>query len=85
MYQEQLRIEILRRRFPEGTKIRLELMVDEPQMPPGLKGEVLAVDDAGQILVKWENGSALSLQPRRDSFYKISGPKRETVDKEVFR
>ena len=37
-------------------------------MPPGLKGKVDMVDDAGQIHVNWENGSSLALVPGVDSF-----------------
>ena len=31
-------------------------------------GEVMGVDDAGQLLVRWETGSSLSLIPDIDSF-----------------
>ena len=34
----------------------------------GTMGEVMGVDDAGQILVRWETGSSLSLIPSVDSF-----------------
>ena len=61
-------LERLRRTYPNGTKVRL-LAMDDIQAPPvGTKGEVRGVDDAGSILVSWENGSSLSLIPGMDAF-----------------
>ena len=48
-------------------------------MESGLKGTVVYVDDIGQILVQWENGSSLSLIPGVDRFHKISGPEKKTI------
>ena len=54
-------IAALRQRYPRGTKVEL-LAMDDPQAPPtGTMGEILGVDDAGQLLVRWETGSSLSL------------------------
>ena len=62
------RIEALRKYYPRGTKVKL-LAMDDPQAPPtGTMGEILGVDDAGQLLVRWETGSSLSLIPDEDSF-----------------
>ena len=62
-------IAALRERHPHGTKVEL-LSMDDPQAPPtGTRGEVLGVDDAGQLLVRWETGSSLSLIPGVDSFH----------------
>ena len=61
-------IAALRQRYPRGTKVEL-LSMDDPQAPPmGTMGEVMGVDDAGQLLVRWETGSSLSLIPGVDSF-----------------
>ena len=61
-------IAVLQRQYPRGTKVEL-LGMDDPQAPPtGTMGEVMGVDDAGQILVRWETGSSLSLIPGVDSF-----------------
>lgn len=58
----------LRERYPRGTKVEL-LAMDDPQAPPmGTMGEILGVDDAGQLLVRWATGSSLSLIPGMDSF-----------------
>ena len=61
-------IAALRERYPRGTRVEL-LCMDDPQAPPtGTMGEILRVDDAGQLLVQWETGSSLSLIPGVDSF-----------------
>lgn len=73
-------VEILKARYPKGTRICLDEMEGEPQMPAGLKGKVFDVDDMGQIHLEWENGSTLALVPGVDKFHKISSPEK---DKEV--
>ena len=61
-------IAALQRQYQRGTKVEL-LGMDDPQAPPtGAMGEVMGVDDAGQLLVRWETGSSLSLIPDVDSF-----------------
>lgn len=60
--------EKLRRKYPHGAEVTLELMDGYPQMLPGLKGTVDYIDDIGQIFVKWENGSLLPLNPELDRF-----------------
>ena len=61
-------IAALRERYPRGTRVEL-LAMDDPQAPPtGTRGEVMGVDDAWQILVRWETGSSLSLIPGVDFF-----------------
>ena len=62
------RITALRERYPRGTRVELLAMGDPQAPPPRTMGEVMGVDDAGQILVRWETGSSLSLIPGVDSF-----------------
>ena len=65
------KIKMLRREYPAGTKVEL-LEMDDRQAPPvGTIGEVIAVDDIGQLVMKWQNGSGLSLIPGVDSFRKV--------------
>ena len=53
---------------PIGTKVELVSMNDKQAPPAGTIGKVWGVDDAGSILVRWENGSSLNLLPDVDEF-----------------
>lgn len=54
-------VDLLRSRYPKGTRVEL-LRMDDPQAPPvGTKGIVQGVDDAGSIMVSWDNGSGLNV------------------------
>lgn len=54
-------IEKLREQYKENTRIEL-LSMDDRQAPPvHTKGTVKGVDDIGNILVNWDNGSSLSI------------------------
>ena len=69
------RIAALRKYYPRATKVKL-LAMGDPQAPPiGTMGEILGVDDAGQLLVRWETGSTLSLIPGVDSFRIVQSDK----------
>ena len=59
-------IERLKERYPAGTVVRLGQMEGEHQMPSGMEGKVIGVDDIGQIHVEWENGSTLALHIHRN-------------------
>lgn len=63
-------IERIKAEYPLGSHVKLIEMQGEPQMPYGLKGTVMSIDDIGQIHVNWENGSTLALT-EEDSFSKI--------------
>ncbi len=54
-------LKMLRETYPKGTRVELIEMSDPYRvMPPGLKGTVEFVDDAGGIHISWDNGSSLA-------------------------
>ena len=61
----QAEVAAIRKRYPAGSRIELDYM-NEQGMPPGLKGIVKSVDDAGQLHMIWENGRSLALVPGAD-------------------
>lgn len=65
--------ELIKKKFPKGTRVELIHMSDEQAPPPGTKGTVKHVDDMGTIHVSWETGSSLGLIPGVDSFKVIGG------------
>ena len=74
-------IEYYRSRYPVGTRICCDCMNDDPRpIPPGTTGTVVGVDDMCSILVKWDNGSRLSLVPGTDSFHIIKQEENEEPD-----
>ena len=64
MFTMHIRPEVLarlREEYPAGTRVELIEMNDPyREMPPGLKGTVQMVDDAGGIHINWDNGSSLA-------------------------
>lgn len=59
-WKTQAEVAAIRKRYPAGSRIELDYM-NEQGMPPGLKGIVKSVDDAGQLHMIWENGRSLAL------------------------
>ena len=60
-------VERLKKQYPAGCRVEL-LRMDDVQAPPiGTKGTVIGVDDIGSIMVRWDNGSGLSVAYGEDS------------------
>lgn len=59
----------IRTLYPAGTRVEL-IEMDDPyfHQHPGEQGTVQGVDDMGQIMMRWDNGSSLSLVPGYDKF-----------------
>ena len=54
-------IEAMKKRYQEGARVELLQMNDTQAPPIGTQGTVIGVDDIGSIMVKWDNGSTLSV------------------------
>lgn len=68
----RMKAERYKKEYPPGTRIEL-ISMDDPYAPvePGTKGTVIAVDDAGNLLMQWDNGRTLSVIPGEDCFHRI--------------
>lgn len=63
----------MQKQYPEGTRLLLNSMNDPyAPVPPGTRGTVDFVDDAGQIHMKWDNGRTLAIVPSEDDFRKLT-------------
>lgn len=67
-----------KKEYPSGTRIELEFM-DDPHhpVPPGTRGTVRIVDDAGSLHIDWDNGRRLAVLPSVDRFRKLSAAELE--------
>lgn len=54
-------VERIRKEYPAGCRVELVRMDDFQAPPVGTKGTVLGVDDIGSVMVRWDNGSGLSI------------------------
>lgn len=72
-YPKRETVERLRAMYPKGARVEL-IEMDDPyrDMPPGLKGTVVAVDDIGTVHIAWDNGSNLGAAYGVDRIWRIS-------------
>lgn len=62
----QMVLDMLKETYKPGTRVEL-IQMDDAQAPPiGTQGTVFGVDALGSIMVKWDNGSTLSVVWRVD-------------------
>lgn len=54
-------VERIKTAYPAGCRVELVRMDDMQAPPIGIKGTVIVVDDIGSIMVRWDNGSGLSI------------------------
>lgn len=66
--ENRRKVEMIKNKYPVGTRIRLNYMDDNYSVPRGTCGTVEYVDDEGQIGMNWDNGGTLSLVYGVDSF-----------------
>lgn len=75
-------VERIKKKYPVGTRIRLNHMTDNYGVEDETLGSVAYVDDEGQIHMNWDNGRTLALIESEDSFEIIEKPK-DNIDMEV--
>ena len=71
MNYDENRIKSIKARYPAGTRIQLDSMNDPQAVESGTLGTVIMVDDAGDLIMKWDNGRSLNLIPGEDGFHTV--------------
>ena len=51
----------IRKQYPKGARVELVRMDDFQSPPVGTQGTITGVDDMGNVLMRWDNGSGLSI------------------------
>ncbi len=64
-------VELLKKRYSAGTRVRLLKMEDPNPVPIGMLGTVEDVDDIGSLVVQWDNGRKLHVLHGIDEVEKI--------------
>ena len=59
--RDRQEVEMIKKMYPVGTRIKLNYMEDGYAVPSGMTGTVDYVDDEGQIGMTWDNGRTLAL------------------------
>lgn len=79
MVYNEKKVELLRQRYPEGTRICLDHMEDLCPVESGTCGTVQFVDDAGTLHCKFDNGRMLGVIPDVDEFHIIEQEQTEEI------
>ena len=70
MYFNDEFVQMIKEKYPEGTRIVLDQMGDDPRpIAPGTAGTVRVVDDMGTVHCDFDNGRRLGLVPGEDTFH----------------
>ena len=63
----------IRKEYPVGTIIELISMSDKFAPPKGTLGEIIGVDDLGDLEMLWSTGSSLKVILSEDRIRKVNG------------
>lgn len=82
IFADKKTVERLRAEYPVGCRIVLDEMDDRHAPRIGTQGTCRGVDDAGNILVSWDNGSSLNVAYGADSCHRVAseGEIKESLD-----
>ena len=83
MIYNQNKVEKLRQRYPEGTRICVDSMDDYCPILSGTCGTVEFVDDAGTLHCKFDNGRTLGVIPDVDDFHVVKQEQPQTDEPTV--
>ncbi len=75
-------VEARKARYKPGCRIEILADMQDPyaNIPAGTQATVRGVDDAGQIMCVWDNGSTLSVIPEVDAIKLLPSVPDEVVD-----
>ena len=73
MIPSENELERIRRDYPVGTIIELISMSDKFAPPKGTLGEIIGVDDLGDLEMLWATGSSLKVILSEDRIRKVNG------------
>ena len=59
----------LREKYPERTRIVLDFADDKYAVESGIKGEILGINEQGNIFVLWQDGSVFAIDTESASFH----------------
>ena len=83
MIYNQNKVEILRQRYPEGTRICVDSMDDYCPIESGTCGTIEFVDDAGTLQCKFDNGRTLGVISDVDDFHVVKQEQQQINEKTV--
>ena len=83
MVYNEKKVELLRQRYPEGTRICLDHMEDLCPVESGTCGWFQLVDDAGTLHCKFDNGRTIGVIPGVDDFHVIREGSEQTEEEEM--
>ena len=79
-YPKREQVERIRVKYPNGARVELIEMNDSyREMPAGLKGTVVAVDDTGTVHIAWDNGSSLGAVYGVDRIRRINDQQEDSA------